>query len=382
VKRAFYLDGRISWKPIKPDNGTRIMLVKGGFCMRWENASDGVYQTLVSSNQKRGLEIALTYFGRRISYRTMFAYAERCACACLRWGVKAGDCVLLCSAAVPELVYALLGLWKIGAIPHMLNPSLSQEQINATVKHSKANLVLVLDQLLPHVQDVLQEQEACQCILIPIAQSMPLLRRRGIVKRLATIAPEMELPRRIFWKEFLESGRCVCCAPMERTQAEQTVLILEETDANGKVCCVSLRQETLCSRMKQLEQCNAAWSRQERYLGMIPPWEREGIARALLVPLSLGLTLVLQPQANADRFAETLLKERPQHVLADQRVWSCAEQQPELVEADLSFLKSAEIVTEAWQEEELSRLNRFLLEHNSPITLQREEETSPLRRII
>lgn len=350
--------------------------------MQSEKLSEGVYQNLVSSNQNCFREIALTYFGRRISYRSMFACVERCACACLRWGVKTGDSVLLCSAAVPELVYVLLGLWKLGAVPHMVHPSLSSEQLRSTVRDCNASLFFVLDQLLPHVQAVLQEKASCQTIVIPIAQSMPLLRRRRILKNLGTISTDIEIPRRIFWKEFMESGRCVCCAQTVNRSSGETALVLQEALSKYEVRNLPLSQEKLCSVMKQSGQSRQAWNRQERYLGMIPPWEREGITRGLLAPLSMGLTLVLQPQANADSFAETLLKEQPHHVLADQRIWSCAEQQPQLVGAELSFLKTAEIITDEWEQDEVNGLNRFLLSHQSPITLQQYEKDSSLRSIV
>jgi acyl-coenzyme A synthetase/AMP-(fatty) acid ligase len=327
----------------------------------------GIYQSLLSYNQKFLRDVALIYYGRNITFRGMLGQTERCARAFLRWGVKQGDHVLLCTAAVPEMVYALLALWKLGAVPHLLNPMFSKDQLALCVERTSASLLLVLDQLFPCISSSTERNTLLQTIVIPVSQSMPFLVRRSEGAKLPLSLVDMDAPRIILWKEFVESGQSICTSPMVSISAKQAACVVYPTQAMGEMNGICLTQGDICTMIDRYRLGGITWERRERFLNMVPVWYPVGIFECLLVPLCLGLTVILESQLHADSFASTLMKEKPHHVAGDKSFWISAMNQPQLVERDLSFLRSAYagIAHEPFLQGEETAVNAFLQSHHS-----------------
>ena len=83
-------------------------------------ASCTVYQNIYQHNKEHLSETALEYFGVKITFSKLFEHVEACAKALLSNGVRAGDCVTLCTAGTPEAVYIVLACSKIGALAVVL----------------------------------------------------------------------------------------------------------------------------------------------------------------------------------------------------------------------------------------------------------------------
>ena len=59
---------------------------------------------------------ALNYFNRKITYGEMIKEIEKTAAAFEKLGVKPGEIVTFCTPTLPETIYAIYALNKIGAI--------------------------------------------------------------------------------------------------------------------------------------------------------------------------------------------------------------------------------------------------------------------------
>ena len=71
-----------------------------------------VYECIYKNNRDHGNEIAMTYYGKKITYRKLFAEIDKAARAFTALGVKSGDNVAICMPAVPEALYTVLALNK------------------------------------------------------------------------------------------------------------------------------------------------------------------------------------------------------------------------------------------------------------------------------
>ena len=75
-----------------------------------------MYDYMTACNAERMNEPALNYFGRKITHRKLQTEIDRCTRALIACGIKAGDVVSLCLLAVPEAVYLLYAVNKLGAV--------------------------------------------------------------------------------------------------------------------------------------------------------------------------------------------------------------------------------------------------------------------------
>ena len=101
-----------------------------------------IYQNLFNHNKDHLNEIALMYFGKKITYAQLFAEVENAAKAFAAQGVKCGDNVALCAPATPETMYAILALNKIGANANMLNPTFTVQQLTDRINDTGAKLLV------------------------------------------------------------------------------------------------------------------------------------------------------------------------------------------------------------------------------------------------
>ena len=101
--------------------------------------------------------VALLYFGKKITYRQLFRETEKAEKAFLACGVRRGDNVALCVPATPEAIYAILALNKIGANANMLNPTFTQQQRTDRINDTEAALLLVVGELYDQLEDVIPQ---------------------------------------------------------------------------------------------------------------------------------------------------------------------------------------------------------------------------------
>ena len=100
-----------------------------------------VYQNIYQHNQAHPHDLALEYFGVKITFSKLFAQVESCARALLHAGVHLGDRVTLCTSGTPEAVYVVLACSKIGAVANFINPMFQPEQIRDRINETEASLL-------------------------------------------------------------------------------------------------------------------------------------------------------------------------------------------------------------------------------------------------
>lgn len=104
-----------------------------------------MYEYLWKSNRGYLQNVALNYFGRRISFGELFERIDGTAKAFLSLGVRKGDIVVISSVTTPETVYAFYALNRIGAISNMVDPRTSEEGIREYITEVNAKYVMVID---------------------------------------------------------------------------------------------------------------------------------------------------------------------------------------------------------------------------------------------
>lgn len=110
-------------------------------------ASCTVYQNIYQHNKEHLTETALEYFGVKITFSKLFEHVEACAKALLSNGVRAGDCVTLCTAGTPEAVYIVLACSKIAQLANFVIPCFQPAQIRDRINETNAAFLFVLDKL-------------------------------------------------------------------------------------------------------------------------------------------------------------------------------------------------------------------------------------------
>lgn len=112
-----------------------------------------IYQDIVENNKNHMNIVALMYFGAKIKYKELFKNIDKAASALVSNGVKKGDFVTVCCAGIPELVYTVYALAKIGAIANLMAPYFDKSQMVERINDCGSKLFIVMDSFYQEVKD-------------------------------------------------------------------------------------------------------------------------------------------------------------------------------------------------------------------------------------
>lgn len=116
-----------------------------------------MYDYLTSGNVDRLDSATLNYFGKKVTHRQMQEKIDACARALTAYGVRAGDAVSLCVLAMPEAVYLLYAINKIGAIANMLVMNATEAEIHEKLAVTESKVVITVDLALEKIVQASKE---------------------------------------------------------------------------------------------------------------------------------------------------------------------------------------------------------------------------------
>lgn len=137
-----------------------------------------VYEYLWESNKDHLDNIALNYFGKRISFRELFSQISKTAAAFSTLGIRKGDIVVLITVTTPETIFAFYALNQLGAISNMVDPRTSTEGIREYIRETDSDIVLSLDVALPKVADAVEGTGVRNIIVTSPADSLPPIKKQ------------------------------------------------------------------------------------------------------------------------------------------------------------------------------------------------------------
>ncbi len=122
---------------------------------------------------QHGSEIAIEYYGTRISYARLGVLVERFARALMELGVRPGDRVAICLPNVPQFPIAFYGALRAGAVAVPTNPLYTPRELSHQMKDSGTRVVVILDQFYPNLARVRQETPVERVIVTSAADFLP-----------------------------------------------------------------------------------------------------------------------------------------------------------------------------------------------------------------
>ncbi|WP_415934610.1 AMP-binding protein, partial [Ruminococcus champanellensis] len=88
---------------------------------------------------------ALSYYGRRITYRKLMEMIDRCGEALSSLHIQKGDSVAVILPNMPQTVIVFYALNKLGAVANMIHPLSARGEIEYYLQLSGSKVILALD---------------------------------------------------------------------------------------------------------------------------------------------------------------------------------------------------------------------------------------------
>ncbi|MEW6138538.1 MAG: AMP-binding protein [Thermodesulfobacteriota bacterium] len=118
-------------------------------------------------------KIALSYYGRDITYDELNRMIDRLAWGLVDLGVKKGDRVAVHMENCPQFVIAYFGAHRAGATVVPVNPMFKQAELEYELNDAGAETLIGLDSLYPDVEEVRTRTPLRNVILTSLADYLP-----------------------------------------------------------------------------------------------------------------------------------------------------------------------------------------------------------------
>ncbi len=265
-----------------------------------------IYDNIYNSNHDYQDDIALIYFGKKITHRHLFTPVDKTAKALAACGVKQKDNVALCMPAVPEAIYAILACNKIGANVNMLNPTFTEEQLAARINETGAELLIVLNELYGVVREIIPKTR------INMVVSCPAVNALGVVVKFFKGARRIK--DTITWNDFINRAGSGAYET-SGFQPDFPAIMVYSSGTTGVSKGIQLTNDSVNAAISEYDSGVYGFKRQDRYFAQVPIWFSTGIVVTMLAPLKYGVTVILEPIYAFDIFYKHIVKFKPNFMI-------------------------------------------------------------------
>ncbi|MBQ0098113.1 MAG: acyl--CoA ligase [Oscillospiraceae bacterium] len=321
-----------------------------------------IYEYLWYNNKDHLDDVALIYFGKKITYGELFENIDKTARAFSAVGVKSGDVVSLVMLNTPETICSIYAISKIGAITNIIEPRTNAELIIKRINDTNSKALLVHDVFFTKINASI----VCKnnTINVSLSCSMPAITKIGFA---LTTGRKIAKPNLgISWHDFIKNHDKAEITEV-KYQKDTNAVIIYTGGTTGISKGAMLSNDAINNIVFHQKSSNPCMVRHDSFLDIMPPFLAYGLACGVHIPLCVGMKSILIPNFTPDKFAKLIAKYKPNHVLGVPAFWDSLSTAAEMQNFDLSFLKSAITGGDRMVAETENSINAFLKSHNSNV---------------
>ena len=312
---------------------------------------------------------ALDYFGKKYNYRQLIQEIDRCAAAFLAIGVKCGDVVSFCNPTTPEIYFAFYALNKIGAIANMIDPRTNASRIEHFINSTSSRIVFYIDIAYPKLKELLADGKIEKAICISPKDSLPTLLKFGyqLKNRIPADKKAPHNEKYLDWNQFISLGKSNNNPESSKNENPLGLPagIIYTSGTTGIPKGAILTNKNLLSMVYQNVCADMGWAKNDRFLGIMPPFIAYGLVCGFSLPLCLGMRVTIIPKFEAEQFDSYIQKHQPHHIMGVPSYVERLMYSEKIQKMDLSYLKTVIVGGDKMNPETEVLVNEFLKAHNS-----------------
>ena len=328
--------------------------------------TETIYEYLWENNKDFPNDIALIYFGRNITYGELFKNIEIAASALISVGVKENDIVTIALPTIPEALYLVYALNKIGAVTNMIHPLAGENEIVNYLNEVKTTHFFMFYDTYKIIKNALNRTTVKKGVVISVAESLPFGLKQ-LYKIKTKEKSSFSSATLICWNEFLKQGKFTTTSAYKKDSS--TPAIISHTGGTtGEPKGVVLSDISINTLIWEIG-CNLLHNRQEIMMPVLPPFINYSLVNCMLEPLAFGFKVVLIPKYEPDKFDEYINKYHPNHINSIPAYWEVLLSNKRMETTDLSCLRHVFYGGEGMNEKIEESVNNLLLSRGAKYKL-------------
>lgn len=292
-----------------------------------------IYQYIYSANKNNPSDIAIEYFGAKITYSEMFQSIDCVAGALYAYGVRSDDFVTICLPNVPEVIYIVYACNKIGAVANMIDPRTNSERILKHTNMVNSVLFITIADICDQRINCIADKICTKNILVVSAadsSTSPIVRLKYVFTKLDGS------PKYMAFKEFVKKYQDQAIAEISYIKDTAAVMVYT-SGTTGTAKGVLLSNEGIVASSEQLI-LTLTSKKARRFLAIIPFFSSYGFVNGMNATLGNKMTITLIPKYNPANYTKLILKHKPNVVISVPKLWEDMAYTLKNGKVDLSYM--------------------------------------------
>ena len=353
----------------KPEAGAPWLNCYGEVPFHLEYPDYSISDTVIESCRKDPDFTAISFMGKSFSYRTLVEKIDAAARGFVALGVKKGDCVTICMPNVPQAVFCMYALNRIGAIASMIHPLSAVGEIEYYLKEVKSDFIMTLDQFYKKIAEVKKQYPLKHILITSAADELGVVKNKAFKLMNAKKNKVDKTDEAVIrWNGFIKAGKKI----------ELEKYLVKETGKDAAVILFSggttgVTKGILLSNLNfnALGLQTGAMCHKEIYhasmLAAMPIFHGFGLGVCIHTILEVGGTSILVPQFNVKKYANLIKKEKPNYIAGVPTLFEAITRNPYLDGEKLDFLRGVFSGGDSLSIELKRRFDAFLEEHGATV---------------
>ena len=295
-----------------------------------------IYEYLMRNNKEFPKDIAILYLGRKITYRELFQKIDETAAAFAALGVKPGEIVTVALPSIPEALYVVYALNKLGAVANMIHPLAGEQEMVNYLNEVESRVAVLYEGSYAIVKNRLEETAVEHAVVVSAGESLPL----GIRQLFFLKSPRAKLPAGAglqSWPAFIQGGRGVVVTGFAK-DPQALALISHTGGTTGEPKGVMCSDRNVNALIWQLI-CNFEYVRQLACLVSLPPFVNYSLIDSMLAMLVIGFKVALIPDYKPEKLGAYIEKYKPYHISSIPAYWEALLKIKDIQSVDMSCLR-------------------------------------------
>jgi len=311
---------------------------------------------------------ALSFMGKQTVYSVLAENIDKAAKAFYAIGVRPGNRVLVCMPNVPQAIYCLYGLNRIGAVATMVHPLSAVGEIAYFMNEASCTIAVTLDQFYTKFLEVGKQQKIEKLIIASISDELPCI--KALAFKLMTERKQPKVIEGIRWKDFIKGGESVTEGYVADKDSHKEAVVLFSGGTTGVTKGIMLSDYSFNALALQTAVMSHEDIRHLKMLAAMPVFHGFGLGVCIHTMLFSGGTSILVPRFNVKSYAKLIKNNKPNFIAGVPSLFEAITRNKYLDGVDLSFLKGVFSGGDSLTIELKKKFDKFLADHNASIRVR------------
>ena len=302
------------------------------YCLDYPDIS--VYEMLAKSASDHPSNIAVNYYGNKISYKELVAETDKCAAALASLGCIKGDHVAVILPNIPQAVILFYACSRIGAICDMIHPLSAVNELENYINASDAKIVFAFDSVLPNIGSL--KGSSRKVYLVSAGDYLPSLAKLGL--KLKEKHDKNADGYKTF-KDLMSLGEVPVpiLKDLGYTDQDEPCVMLYTGGTTGKSKGVLLTSRNFnCSAIEAIDSCGCLLPG-DKLLAVLPVFHGFGLGVGVHTVMAFGGTSILLPIFKLKKFLKLIEKYKPEVIAGVPAIFGAMIAND--ADVDMSFVK-------------------------------------------